>query len=142
MENDQTEAEIDETIEERISNTSQHSDENGQFLFSTLAPRQQMTRGHFFNKFQNNFWSDICSLKIAIMVICSKNIACLAKFKIIFAHQKIGSNSAKVLKNLVRQVIFLKQKTTIIIFSEQLTKIVCRNRFLHRDFTISAFLIG
>jgi len=28
MENDQTEAEIDETIEERISNTSQHSDEN------------------------------------------------------------------------------------------------------------------
>ena len=45
MENDQTEAEIDETIEERISNTSQHSDENGKFVFSTLALRQLMTRG-------------------------------------------------------------------------------------------------
>ena len=43
MENDQTEAEIDETIEERISNTSQHSDENGEF--GTLALRQLMTRG-------------------------------------------------------------------------------------------------
>ena len=32
MENDQTEAEIDETIEERISNTSQHSDENGKYF--------------------------------------------------------------------------------------------------------------
>ena len=46
MENDQTEAEIDETIEERISNTSQHSDENGEFSYFGIAPTYDL--GVFF----------------------------------------------------------------------------------------------
>ena len=59
MENDQTEAEIDETIEERISNTSQHSDENGEFSYFGTAPTYDL-RTNYSRILSQNFDNLLC----------------------------------------------------------------------------------
>ena len=49
-------------------------------------------------------------------MVCSRNMASLTKFQIIFAHQKTESERVKIVQNFVRLAIFLEQSTIIIIF--------------------------
>ena len=51
------------------------------------------------------------------MAVCSRNMASLRKFQIIFAHYNNKTRSAKIAKNFVRLGIFLEQTAIIVIFT-------------------------
>ena len=57
------------------------------------------------------------SAKITIMVVCSRNMASLTKFGLIFAQPKVEIYDAKIIWNFVRSAIYLEQTTIIVILT-------------------------
>ena len=75
---------------------------------------------------RNLFTVSLCDTEIAIFVVCSRNMASMKKFQIIFASSNKASDTKKIVQNFFRLAIFLEQTIAFLYYKPVLTVFFCR----------------